>query len=194
MARKPDDRKPTGRKPKRGGGFKRAATTARKAIDQVAGKHGFAEADVLLNWPDIAGQALARVCQPVRVHYGKERALGAVLIVQTNSARAPEVEHKGPLIVEKVNRYYGYRAVRRLKVTQSTGLGFRTRSAPGFAEAQAPFDARPQPPAAPEPTAEEAAEAAAMTAGIQSPGLRAALTLMGANVLAQDRRDAANDD
>lgn len=176
MTSKTDDRKPDRRRGS--GGFRRAGATARKAVDKVAGKYGFAEADVLLNWPAIAGEALASVCQPVKVSYSRERTLGATLIVQTNSARAPEVEMKGPMIVERVNQYYGYRAIRRLKVTQSSGLG-RT---PGFAEAQAAFAG---PDAAPTP--DETQRAARMAEGIRSPGLRDQIARMGANVLAHDR-------
>jgi hypothetical protein len=178
MAKSPDNRKPeTARRRK---GFQHAAATARGAVDRIAGKHGFAEADVLLNWPAIAGAELAATCQPVKVSYGPQRTLGATLVVQASSARAPEIEMKGPMIVERVNQYYGYRAITRLRVTQSTGLG--AAPAPGFTEAQAAFTG---PDAAPTPA--EEARAAEMAADIQSPGLRAALSRMGANVLARDR-------
>ena len=176
MAKSPDNRKPeTARRRK---GFQHAAATARGAVDRIAGKQGFAEANVLLNWPAIAGAELAATCQPVKVTYGPQRTLGATLIVQASSARAPEIEMKGPMIVERVNQYYGYRAISRLKVTQSTGLG----PSPGFSEAQSVFTG---PDATPTPA--EEARAAEMVADIQSPGLRAALGRMGANVLARDR-------
>ena len=176
MAKSPDNRKPeTARRRK---GFEHAAATARGAVDRIAGKQGFAEANVLLNWPAIAGAELAATCQPVRVTYGAQRTLGATLIVQASSARAPEIEMKGPIIVERVNQYYGYRAISRLKVTQSTGFS----PTPGFSEVQAAFTG---PDGTPTPA--EEARAAEMAADIQSPGLRAALGRMGANVLARDR-------
>ena len=131
MAKSPDNRKPETARSRKG--FQHAAATARGAVDRIAGKQGFAEANVLLNWPAIAGAELAATCQPVKVTYGPQRTLGATLIVQASSARAPEIEMKGPMIVERVNQYYGYRAISRLKVTQSTGLG----PSPGFSEAQA---------------------------------------------------------
>lgn len=182
MPTPPDDRKATSR---RSHGFRRAGVTARQAVEQIAGKQGFAEADVLLHWREIAGEALAAVCEPVRVVYGKQRTLGATLVVQTTSARAPEVEMKAPLIVERVNQHYGYRAIRKLRITQSTGLG----RAPGFAEGQAAFRG---PEANPSPTREEEAEGARLAADIKSPGLRAALERMGANVLARERKERKN--
>lgn len=164
---------------KRGrGGFRRAADRARPVLEAVAGRHGFAQADVLLRWTEIAGEALAPTCRPVRVSYRGDRRFGATLVVQADGARAPEVEHLAPRIIERVNQFYGYRAVSRLRITQSGSRG-------GFAEAPAPF-ARPATAAA-EPTEVETARAAGLTEGVEDAGLRAALTRLGAHVLARGR-------
>ncbi|MEM0988889.1 MAG: DUF721 domain-containing protein [Pseudomonadota bacterium] len=141
---------------------------------RVAGDAGFAEADVLLRWAEIVGEDLAGRCRPVKVSYGGRGSLGATLIVHADSGRAPEVEHSRRAILERVNQFYGYRAVARLKVTQSS-------VARGFAEGAAPFDGKPT---SQEPTTAQRRKAADLTNDIQSPGLRAALTTMGAHVLA----------
>jgi hypothetical protein len=168
-----------GKTRRRGGGFRRASEQTRPVLDKVAGRHGFAQADVLLRWAEIVGEALAPTCRPVRVSYrgdrGGERSLGATLIVHTNGARAPEVEHLAPRIIERVNQFYGYRAVARIRITQ-------TGTAPGLAEAQAAFA-----PPADGPTGGDTALAAALTEGVEDAGLRAALTRLGANVLARGR-------
>jgi hypothetical protein len=144
-------------------------------MQQVAGERGIAETDVLLRWAEIVGTDLCDRCTPVKIAYPTKRALGASLIVQTDSGRAPEIEMRGPEIVEKVNRFYGYKAVSRLKVTQSTGM-----LPSGFAEDPARFQSRPI-----TPSAEDARRAKQMTAEIRSPGLRDALARMGAHVMAQ---------
>ena len=185
MAPKPKPRNLATPARRRGRGFQSAGATVRGAVDQMAGRQGFAESEVLLRWPEIAGEALAKVCRPVKVHYGASRNLGATLIVQTDSGRAPEVEHQGPVLVDRVNQFYGYRAISRLKVTQSTGLG----RAPGFAEGQAAFTG--QPVQQTEPTARDQKTAAAMAEQIENPGLREALSRMGAHVLAQSRTDTS---
>ena len=160
---------------RRGGGFRRAADRARPALEQVAGRHGFAQADVLLRWAEIVGEGLAPTCRPVKVRYRGKRELGATLVVQADGARAPEVEHLSPRIVERVNQFYGYRAVSRLRIVQ-TGHA-------GFAEPAAAFAG---PEHAPSPADAEAA--AGLAAGVEDEGLRAALTRLGANVLARGRR------
>ena len=168
-----------GKTRRRGGGFRRAADQTRPVLDQVAGRHGFAQADVLLRWAEMVGEALAPTCRPVRVSYrgarDQNQGLGATLVVQTNGARAPEVEHLAPRIIERVNQFYGYRAVARIRITQSG-------AAPGVAEAQATHAA----PAF-DPTGAETDRAAALTEGVEDAGLRAALTRLGANVLARSR-------
>lgn len=173
-----EERKRTGtRKPaeRRGGkGFRHASEMARGSVDRIVGRKGFAESEVLLRWAEIVGDALATVCRPVKVHYGSNRSLGATLIVQTDSGRAPEVSHQSRSILERVNRFYGYRAINRLKVTQSTGMAY------GFAEQQKQF-------AGPEPSVPTRAKrkAADLANDIENPELRAALTLMGSHVLSR---------
>lgn len=147
---------------------------ARKSVDRVVGKKGFAESEVLLRWAEIVGDALANTCRPIKVHYGANRNIGATLVVQADSGRAPEVSHQSLSILERVNRFYGYRAIVRLKVTQSTGL------VPGFAEQQKQFTG----PETPVP-AKVQQKAADLANGIENSELRAALTRMGSHVLAR---------
>ena len=162
------------------GGFRRAADRARPVLEAVAGRHGFAQADVLLRWTEIAGEALAPTCRPIRVSYRGDRRLGATLVVQADSARAPEVEHLAPRIIERVNQFYGYRAVSRIRITQSGQRG-------SFAEAPTPFTG-PSAPAT--PTEADTTRAAQLTEGIEDADLRAALTRLGAHVLARGRAPA----
>ena len=168
---------------RRARGFQRASSMTRAHLERIAGKNGFAEADVLLHWPEIVGADHAAKCRPVKVTY-RHRSHGATLVVQTDSARAPEIEHQKSKIVERVNQFYGYGAVRHLKVTQSTGLG----RAPGLAEDAAPFEV---PKTA--PTKADASRAASLAEDIHDPGLRDALTRMGASVLARSRARTGQD-
>ena len=166
-----------GSKIRRGRGFRSAGETARRRLGEAAAGHGFAEPEVLMRWPEVVGERLAALCVPVKVGYPRAGRLGATLVVRVEGARATEVEHLGPRIIERVNQFYGYRAIDRLKVTQTTGSG-------GFAEDPARFAGRPQ--AAPaEPSAAAQARAAEMAHGIQNEALRTALTRMGAHVLSR---------
>lgn len=175
MAQDRDNGKTGSRPARRGGGFRMASDRARPALDKIAGRQGFAELDVLLHWPEIIGEALAPICRPIRVRYGSARKLGATLVVETNSARAPEVDHLSPRIIERVNQFYGYRAVSRVQIVQTGAIG--------FAEAQAAFKGPDH-----VPDAQDTRRAEALTSGVHDEDLRAALNRLGANVLARSRR------
>ena len=160
-------------------GFRRASDSARKQLGQAAARYGFAEADVLFRWPEVTGEALSGLCRPVRVRYPRSRALGATLVVEAIGARAPEVEMQAPRIIERVNSFYGYRAISRLKVTQTGAC-----DSAGFAEDQQGF----QGPATPNGDARMAGQAREMAGRAENPELRAALTRLGTYVLARARR------
>jgi len=135
-----------------------------------------------MRWPEVVGERLSALCVPVKVSYSRANRLGATLVVRVEGARATEVEHLGPRIIERVNQFYGYRAIDRLKVTQTTG-----GASGGFGEAPAGHAGQAEPiPAPPSPAAE--ARAAELTRSIRSEALRAALTRMGAHVLSRGER------
>jgi len=170
---------------RRGKPLHQAGGGLRKRLSDAAAKRGFAEPDVLVRWDEIVGADLAGHCRPVKITYGRSSpGLGATLLVHASGARATEIEHRAPQIVARVNAFYGYRAVSRLKVTQATGAAGRAR---GFAEDAPTFAGKPgaTPPPPPDPEAE--ARAAALARDIRHPGLRAALTRLGARVLAGSR-------
>lgn len=156
-------------------GFLAAAHCAKRAVGEAAASRGFAEPQVLTRWAEIVGDHLAGLCLPVKVTYARDRSLGATLLIRVEGARAPEVEHLAPRILERVNQFYGYRAIARVRLTQTT-------ASPGFAEPAPAFT----PPAATPGPAEEN-RAAELARGIEDDGLRAALARMGAHVLARSR-------
>lgn len=181
-------------------GFRSAGAAARPALTPLAEAQGFAESEVLLRWAEIAGAALAALCHPVKVSYGRGASLGATLTVRAEGPAALEIEHCAPQILERINAHYGYRAISRLRITQGTGLAGEAQ--PGFAEDAAGFagpdggtparaarnplrgEARPPAPVTPEARA----RAEALAAGVRDPGLRDALARMGAFVLSRPAR------
>lgn len=98
---------------------------------QVAGltrelfrKRGFAEGHILAHWPDIAGDVIAdysapeRLIYPRRVREGRGPQGAATLEIRVDGPIALEIKHLEPQIIERINSYYGYSAVSRLKITQ----------------------------------------------------------------------------
>ncbi|MEM7269542.1 MAG: DciA family protein [Pseudomonadota bacterium] len=129
---------------RRARGFLHAAELAPGALKSAGAKRGFAELKLLTQWRAIAGERLYKVCRPVKVTYASRSAsLGATLVIAVEGARAPEIEMRKGEIIERVNAFYGYRAVSKLRIDQSRSPSLSVRQ--GFAEEHAPFT----PPAAP---------------------------------------------
>lgn len=79
---------------------------------------GFAQADIALRWPQIVGDDLARVSLPERITYPEGRTAGATLRIRVVSAFATHLQHLEPLVIERVNTFYGFKAVNRIALVQ----------------------------------------------------------------------------
>jgi len=87
-------------------------------------KRGFTEGHILSNWPDIIGKDLAEFSAPERMVFprhprdssGSQGA--ATLEIRVDGPIALEIKHLEPQIIERINGYYGYSAVSRLKLIQ----------------------------------------------------------------------------
>ena len=87
-------------------------------LDPAARRRGFAEASLLADWATIVGPALARRCQPVRVDHAPGRRSGGTLLLQVGSGVALEIQHQAPQLIERINTYFGHRAVRQIRLLQ----------------------------------------------------------------------------
>jgi hypothetical protein len=152
-------------------GFRAVALAAAPALGAAGARRGIAERRLFTEWRAVVGAELAALCRPERMVWPRrEKGEGATLVVSADGPGAVELAHLADLIVERVNQVHGWRAVARLRITQSGAAGARAaRAAP---RAQAPVDA---------------ATAADITA-VADEGLRAALGRLGASIRARAAR------
>jgi hypothetical protein len=137
---------------------------ARKAFRQK----GFAEGAVVRHWREIAGERLARTTLPLRLSFPRgKRAEGATLHLVTAAGAALEVQHQIPLLIEKLNLFYGYPAVARIALRQGT--------------LPTPKPVKSKPAAALD--AEGRSRLGRMTGKTRDPELKDALERLGADVL-----------
>ncbi len=103
-----------------------------KALDPAARARGFATTALLSDWPAIVGGELAKFTMPDRVVWPRRRdeletetkqrghrAEGATLVLRIEGPRAIEVQHRSGQILERVNAYFGYRAVTEMRFLQA---------------------------------------------------------------------------
>jgi hypothetical protein len=86
-------------------------------------KAGFAATEVVTQWDEIVGDDLAKRCAPVRIAWPKRMQSAAepepgTLHVRVEAPFALEVQHFAPVIIERVNVFFGWRCVAAMRLTQ----------------------------------------------------------------------------
>jgi hypothetical protein len=84
---------------------------------------GFAQAEVIVKWPQIVGHDLASCSLPVKLVFPRGQRLGATLVIRCESAYAPLLQHQTGRITEMVNTFFGYGAVAKITLQQGPMLG-----------------------------------------------------------------------
>jgi hypothetical protein len=122
------------RKPwQRGGGAPKAiGAYVARMLNPVARARGFATTALLTEWPAVVGDELARFTMPDKVVWprrGEDRESsssqsawrddGAILVLKVEGPRAIELQHRTEQILQRVNTYFGYRAVAELRFLQA---------------------------------------------------------------------------
>lgn len=93
----------------------RAAGDLVGKIGGVAFKRfGFVQSAVVERWPEIVGDRYAKVSVPESIRFPAGSKSSGTLNVLVEGAHAPLLQHMAPMIVERVNRFFGYPAVARL--------------------------------------------------------------------------------
>jgi hypothetical protein len=143
------------------------ADLVRRTLADTFARQGFASTELVTHWNDIVGAEVAAHCEPLRLKWPRggdvDAPEPATLVLRVEGPVAIEIQHLSPVILERVNRFFGWRAVGRLALRQ------------------APLARRPAPPVRPAPDAEAAARLAA-TLDVVDEGLRNALARLGTEI------------
>lgn len=148
---------------RRGGGLRRLPDLLGQLLDPAARRRGLAEAKLLTEWSTIVGSGLAGRCQPIRLARSTDRE-GGVLVLHVAGTAALELQHSEPQILERINGFFGYPAVSRLRLIQAPPTRSSGRTVPPVKRSVA--DA-------------EEIELAQAVGNIRDPGLRDALQALG---------------
>jgi hypothetical protein len=128
-------------------------------------RFGFIQSSIVSRWKEIVGERYARVSSPESIRFPTGRKGGGALTLLVDGAHAPLIQHLAPLIIERVNRFFGYAAVNRVIFRQ------------GKPPADAPSPKRPQLRPVPKELGEGLRE-------IADPELRACLESLAAQIAA----------
>jgi hypothetical protein len=81
-------------------------------------RFGFVQSSVITRWPEIVGEQAARVCSPEAIRFPPGEKAEGILQLVVVPAHAPLISQVIPEIIERVNRFFGYRAIARVKLRQ----------------------------------------------------------------------------
>jgi hypothetical protein len=131
-------------------------------------KQGFAARELVTRWADIAGPEIAAHSEPLKMQWPRpvegQPQEPATLILRVEGPAALEIQHSSDVILQRVNRFFGWSAVGRLALRQ------------------APLSRRkgPAPSRAPDP--KSVAQVAETLSAVEDEELRAALARLGAAI------------
>ncbi|MCK9543988.1 MAG: DciA family protein [Novosphingobium sp.] len=101
------------------GGPARAIADLMPEVGRTAFRRfGFVQSSVVTRWPEIVGPRHAKVCAPESIRFPPGEKADGILQLVVVPAHAPLIQHVVPEIMERVNRFFGYRAVARVKLRQ----------------------------------------------------------------------------
>jgi hypothetical protein len=101
------------------GGRVRAAGELVGEVGGLAFKRfGFVQSAIVSRWAEIVGERYARVSSPESIRFPTGRKSGGVLTLLVEGAHSPLLQHLSPLIIERVNRFFGYEAMNRVVFRQ----------------------------------------------------------------------------
>jgi hypothetical protein len=131
-------------------------------------KQGFAARELVTRWTEIAGSEVAAHSEPLKIQWPRpvegELPEPATLVLRVEGPMALEIQHASEIILERVNRFFGWSAVGRLALRQ------------------APLSRRNRPAASRAPDAEAVAKVAETLSSVEDEELRAALARLGASI------------
>lgn len=91
----------------------------RNVTRPILGARGFSEVDILENWVDIVGADLAKGIFPEKLTFERDnRTHGTLHVKSAGGAFAMLFEHQKERVIERINCYFGYPAISRVKIRQ----------------------------------------------------------------------------
>ena len=131
-------------------------------------KQGFAARELVTRWGEIAGAEIAAHSEPLKIQWPRpvqgQPQEPATLVLRVDGPMALEIQHASDVILQRVNRFFGWSAVGRLALRQ------------------APLSRRGQPKPSPAPDPREVAAVAETLSAVEDEELRAALARLGASI------------
>ena len=102
--------------------FKKVGKSLPKIIDKNIKERNFVEITLIKQWKEIMGQDIAKYCWPIKIVFSDIKNLNGIIFLKTKRGRSMEIEFKNDEIIEKLNQYFGYKAINKISVVQDFNI------------------------------------------------------------------------
>ncbi|MFZ5692681.1 MAG: DUF721 domain-containing protein [Pseudomonadota bacterium] len=86
-------------------------------------KQGFSSSELVLRWSAIVGDDVAAHAEPLKIQWQKvpdgQPPQPGTLVLRVDGPAAIEIQHMSHLILERVNRYFGFAAIGKIAIRQA---------------------------------------------------------------------------
>jgi len=94
-----------------------------KPLADAFKKQGFASREIVTRWESIVGAEIALHAEPLRMQWSRKMneddAEPGTLVLRVEGPAAIEIQHQSGLILERVNRFFGWQAVGAVALRQA---------------------------------------------------------------------------
>src|SRR5882757_10986975 len=105
-------------------------------FSEAYAKQGFAARELVTRWAEIAGSEISAHCEPLKIQWPRpvegQPQEPATLVLRVDGPMALEIQHASEIILQRVNRFFGWSSVGRLALRQGP-LSRRNRPRPSRA-------------------------------------------------------------
>ena len=99
-------------------GLRPFSSSIPKTLKKHLRKGGYNYSNIVDNWTNMVSKKISDSCYPVTVKMGKEMRDGT-LVLNVIHGKEMEVEYKKNEIVDKINSFFGYKAITDLRLQQN---------------------------------------------------------------------------
>ena len=124
-------------------------------VGDVFRRQGFTSIELVTRWAEIVGPEIAAHCEPVKVQWQRPASrfplpasddpavradLPGTLVLRVEGPAAIQIQHLAGVLCERINRFFGWRAVARIALRQAP-LRRREETAAAIRNPDAPLNA-----------------------------------------------------
>jgi hypothetical protein len=99
------------------------ADVLHKTLNEAFAKQGFASTELVTRWAEIVGAEIAEHSEPEKIQWsrpcGGQPPEPGTLVLRVEGPAAVEIQHLCGIVLERVNRFFGWQAVGSLRLRQA---------------------------------------------------------------------------